>query len=272
LLRLTPVGEAAEEELSASDRELVAATCARRAELELRGAAAFTIITQALIDLRADSQIVDLSSRAIAEEIRHSEIYLELGSRYSPVALARPRVAPIEIPAHPGVAPDLRRVLHVVGMCSINETMACAFLELCLDGARSQTTRVALREILADEIRHARIGWAYLASPGIQEVTFREVERRLVPMLCAQLAGWRKQIETLPEGEVSEHGCPSGPAIGEASVKALHEIVLPGFAAVGLDVTEARRFVAGELPCSACGQAFSRPGRRDIRAGRAEQT
>jgi hypothetical protein len=76
-------------------------------------------------------------------------------------------------------------------------------------------------------------------------------------MLCVQLAGWRKQIETLPAGEVSEHGCPSGPAIGKATVRSLCEIVLPGFAAIGLDVTEARRFVGGELPCSACGRAFS---------------
>ncbi len=260
---MTPGSEDAREELSASDRELVATTCARRSELELRGAAAFTVVTQALIDLRADSRIVDLSASAIAEEIRHSEIYLELASSYSPKLVARPRVAPIEVPAHPGLAPELRRVLHVVGMCSINETMACAFLELCLEGARSQATRIALREVLADEIRHARIGWAYLASGGVGEGSSREVERWLVPMLCAQLAGWWKQIETLPEGEVPTHGCPSGRAIEEAAVRSLHELVLPGFAAVGIDVTEARRFVTGEVPCFACGRALTRPRGRD---------
>jgi hypothetical protein len=253
---VTPTGEQASEELSASDRKLVATTCTRRAELELRGAAAFTVITQALIDLRADSRIVDLSARAIAEEIRHSEIYLELASSYSGSDVARPEIAPIEIPAHPGVAPDLRRVLHVVGMCSINETMACAFLELCLEGARSHVSRVALREILADEIRHARIGWAYLASAGVRPGTHREVERWLIPMLCAQLAGWRRQIETLPAGAVAAHGCPSGAAIEEAAVGSLNELVLPGFAVVGIDVTEARRFIAGEVPCSSCGSPF----------------
>lgn len=264
---MTPAGSDASETLSAPDRELVATTCARRAELELRGAAAFTVITQALIDLRADSRIVDLSARAIAEEVRHSEIYLALSSSYSPTGVGRPQVAPIEVPAHPGLGPKLRRVLHVVGMCSINETMACAFLELCLEGAQSHATRVALREVLADEIRHARIGWAYLASGGVEKGTYREVERWLVPMLCAQLAGWWKQIETLPEGEVRTHGCPSGRAIEEAAVRSLHELVLPGFAAVGIDVTEARRFVTGEVPCPACGRAFSRPRGRDVLVG-----
>ena len=255
---MTPAGDQASDELSASDCELVATTCARRAELELRGAAAFTVITQALIDLRADSRIIDLSARAIAEEIRHSEIYLELASSYSGSEVVRPEVAPIEIPAHRGVAPDLRRVLHVVGMCSINETMACAFLELCLGGARSHASRVALREILADEIRHARIGWAYLASVGVRTGTHREVERWLIPMICAQLAGWWRQIETLPEGAVAAHGCPSAAAIEEAAAGLLNALVLPGFAAAGIDVTEARRFIAGEVPCSSCGSLFPR--------------
>lgn len=258
---MTPGGDETIEGLSLPDRALVAATCARRAELELRGAAAFTVITQALIDLRADARIVDLAARAIAEEIRHSEIYLELGSSYSGTDAARPEIVPIEVPQHRGAAPDLRRVLHVVGMCSINETMACAFLELCLAGAQSKATRSALREVLADEIRHARIGWAYLASSGVNEGMRREVERWLVPMICGQLAGWWRQIETLPGGEVPAHGCPSGAAIEEATIGSLHHLVLPGFAAVGIDVTEARRFVGGEVPCPDCGRALSRPKR-----------
>jgi hypothetical protein len=258
-------------ELGASDRALVAATCARRAELELRGAAAFTIVTQALIDLRADARIVDLSARAIAEEIRHSEIYLELAGRYAEAAVARPAVAPIDVPAHPGAAPDVRRALHVVGMCSINETLACAFLELCLDGARSlhsATMRSALRDILADEIRHARIGWAYLASPGGTEAVRREVSRWLVPMLCAQLSGWWAQIETLPGGpaqHAAQHGCPSGAAIAAATVRAVHELVLPGFAALGIDVAEARRFVTGAERCHACGGVFRVPLSKESR-------
>ena len=138
-------GDLAELDLPAADRLLIATTCSRRAALELRGAAAFTLVTQALIDLRADSRIVDLSARAIAEEIRHSKIYLDLASLYSGADVPRPDVEPIEVPAHEGVAPEVRRLLHVVGMCSINETMACSFLELCLEGAQVARARTALR-------------------------------------------------------------------------------------------------------------------------------
>ncbi len=226
----------------------------RRAELELRGAAAFTVVTQALINLRADARSVDLTARAIAEEIRHSVSYRALASYHAQASVPRPEVAPIEVPAYPGLQPELGRVLQVVGMCSINETMACGFLELCLAGARSTMVRSALREVLADEVRHARIGWAYLASPDGTEVVRRTVAQWLVPMLCAQLTGWWKQMETLPAGEAIEHGCPSGKSIAEATRKAVRELVLPGFATLGVNVTEARRFVAGEIACSACGK------------------
>ena len=264
MLRVTPQ-EAAD--LPEDDRLLVATTCARRAELELRGAAAFTVVTQALIELRADSRIVELSARAIAEEIRHSDIYFELASHYARAALPRPEVAPIDVPEHAGVSAELRRVLHVVGMCSINETMACAFLELCLDGATSGKVRAAVREVLSDEIRHARIGWAFLASPVVTASVRREVGRWLVPMLCAQLEGWWRQIDTLPEGEVAGHACPSGQAIAEATLKSLGDLVLPGFQELGIDVSEAYRYAAGEVACPACGGWV---GRRADTPARAE--
>jgi hypothetical protein len=257
VLRVTPDTPEGAGDLTEDDRQLVAATCARRAELELRGAAAFTVVTQALIDLRADARIVDLSARAIAEEIRHSDIYLELACAYARASLTRPEVAPIEVPAHEGVAPEVRRLLHVVGMCSINETMACAFLELSLAGATSATVRAGLREVLSDEIRHARIGWAYLASPGVTAGLRREVERWLVPMLCAQLEGWWRQVDTLPAGEVPGHACPSGAAITQATLKSLGDLVLPGFQTVGIDVTDACRYAAGQAPCPACGNYLS---------------
>lgn len=246
-------------ELSDDERLLVATTCERRAQLELHGAAAFTVVTQALVDLRADVRIVDLSARAIAEEIRHSEIYLELASSYARRTVPTPAVTPIDVPAHDGLEPGLRRALHVVEMCSINETMACAFLDLCLSGATAAPVRSGLREVLSDEIRHARIGWAYLASPGVPDGARREVARQLVPMLCAQTEGWWRQVETLPAGDVAAHGCPSAAAIARAALTSLDDLVLPGFESLGFEVGEARRFVAGSAACPACGKHLRRP-------------
>ncbi|MGO9837116.1 MAG: hypothetical protein ACLP1X_23210 [Polyangiaceae bacterium] len=223
--------------LDPETRHFVATTAARRSELELRGAAAFTAVTQALTDLRADLRIVDLSARAIAEEIDHSRIYLSVARAYAGEELPTPPPEPIAVPAYPRVGADGERVLQVVGMCSINETMACGFLELCLQGATAPGVREGLRRVLEDEIRHARIGWAYLGSPDVGDAERRLVSEWLQPMLRAQWRGWCDQIATLPAGECVEHGCPSGKAIERAANASVRDLVLPGFARAGIDVT-----------------------------------
>jgi hypothetical protein len=242
--RPLPPPDASIAALEASARASVAATSARRAALELEGAAAFTAVTQALIDLRAAAGIVDLAARAVAEEIRHAELYLELARAYGG-DVGPLRAAPIPIPEYPGTSPEHQRVLRVVGMCSINETMACSFLELCLASATTPLARAALREILEDEIRHARIGWAYLGSPDTGDAERRLVSAWLLPMLRVQWDRWRAQIATLPAFELPAHGCPSPAAIDRAALASLRELVLPGFARAGVDVEEATRWVAG---------------------------
>lgn len=230
--------------LDDDSRRFVAATAARRSGLELQGAAAFVAVTQALIDLRADIRIVELSARAVAEEIEHSKVYLALARAYAIESVTAPRPAPIEVPSFPQVSRDGQRLLHVVGMCSINETMACSFLELCLKGATTVPVRSALRCVLEDEIRHARIGWAYLGSPDIGAAERRLVSEWLLPMLRAQWRGWRAQIATLPEGDRLEHGCPSKAAIEQAAAASIEGLVLPGFQRAGVDVSGARAWFA----------------------------
>jgi hypothetical protein len=232
--------------LDARSRRIVAETCGRRSELELRGAAAFTAVTQALIELRADTRVVDLSARAIAEELRHSEIYFSLGRAYGLSEGDPPRPAPIEVPRFPTVGADGERLLQVVGMCCINETMACAFLELCFSGAEVELARDAIREVLEDEIRHARIGWAYLGSADVGDAERRLVSRFLVPMLEIQWSSWREQIATLPPDDLAKHGCPSPVAIERAAAASLRNLVTPGFATAGVDVRRAEEWAGRE--------------------------
>jgi hypothetical protein len=239
--------------LSDDARRLVEDTSERRAALELKGAAAFTIVTQALIDLRADARIVDLSARAIAQELEHSRIYLALATAYRGAEVDSPRVEPIDAPRFSRAPAEVRPLLQVVAMCSINETMACGFLALCLRGATEPAVRRAIHDVLADEIHHARIGWALLGSPRVAQPQRVEVGRWLVPMLEAHLTGWRAQIATLPEGAVPEHGCPSGPAIERAALATIRDVVIPGFASAGIEVAAARRWLEAGPP--------DRPGR-----------
>jgi hypothetical protein len=236
-------------------RGLVAALCARRAALELEGAAAFTAVTQALVELRADVRIVELSARAIAEEIRHADIYRELASAYGAAEPAPPRAVRIAVPSYAGVSPRQENVLRVVGMCCINETMACSFLELCLLGATAPPVREGIREVLGDEVRHARIGWAYLGSRDAGDAERRLVSAWLLPLLQAQWARWREQIASLPAFDLPAHGCPSSAAIERASLDSMRDLVLPGFARAGVDIAQAQDWLGREHPRAATGPA-----------------
>jgi hypothetical protein len=231
--------------LTPGEKLVVSTTCIRRAHLELQGAAAFHLVSDALRTLGADPRIVALSDAAIGEELRHAEIYRLLGVAHGApdVPLAPPEVLPV--PAHAGVPAELVPVLHVVGMSAINETLACGFLELSLDGATDPAVRDGVREVLGDEIRHGRIGWAWLASAGVQARA--QVAPYVLPLLRAQVAAWRAQIATVPGG-VPSHGCPGGPAIEAAMVAAIGELVLPGFEHLGLDVAEARAWWRAGAP------------------------
>jgi hypothetical protein len=239
--RDTTVGQ-----LDESSRRHVVATHLRRAGLELQGAAAFAAVTQALLDLRAPTTVIDLCARAVPEEIRHSEVYLTLAQAYSDSPLEAPRASPIDIPEYPAAGADGERLLRVVGMCCINETMACSFLELSFAGATAPLARRGIQEILEDEIRHARVGWAYLGSIDVGPAERRLVSSWLVSMLRSQWSHWRDHIATLRATDVIEHGCPSPAAIERSSLQSIHTLVLPGFMRAGVDITAARQWAKSE--------------------------
>jgi hypothetical protein len=169
-------------------------------------------------------------------------VYLELAHIYGGVVLPAPEPAPIAVPVH-GVPPRLERILQVVGMCSVNETMACAFLELCLDAAEGPIMQAALREVLGDEIKHARIGWAYLASARLDDGERQVIARAILPLVQMQWRGWCEQLATLPDAALPEHGCPARAAIESAALAAVAELVLPGFAHLGYPVEAARKWL-----------------------------
>jgi hypothetical protein len=229
--------------LDRASRDLVATTNARRAGLELQGAAAFEAVSRALVELRAPASIVELSMRAVSDELRHSNVYMTLAHAYADGDLPEPRPASISIPRYPSVGAHAERLLQIVGMCCINETMACSFLALCFAGARVPMVREGIRQILEDEIRHARVGWAYLGASDVGEGERRLVSAWLLPILREQWAHWREHIGSLPQGDLAEHGCPSPVAIEQASFESIRTLVLPGFARAGVDIAAARQWV-----------------------------
>jgi hypothetical protein len=222
------------EALSRDEREIATAVWAGRADAELRAGGSFAYLADVLPAAGADPSLVALARRAITDERRHSELCWRLASRYAGRELPPPQRLPVSIPRHRKASIELRRVLHVVGMSCLNETTGSAFLEQCRAGASSPLARAALHELLSDEIDHARLGWAFVASPAVSAAMRAELAAWLPELIASNLAAWRRRPRYAITPGLVAHGCPSWDAVDGAVVAAIDDLLLPGFARAGV--------------------------------------
>jgi hypothetical protein len=135
-------------------------------------------------------------------------------------------------------------------MCCINETVACGVLEAALDQARSPLVRAALGTILADEIDHARAGWAHLASPQVTGEMKRALPRWLHRLHAAKLRELVEDDSPLPGEPFADHGMLSRERSRQVVHATLVDVIFPGFRRAGIDASLVESWASG---------AFHRP-------------
>src|SRR5215472_7573582 len=145
-------------------RERLGRQWASRATAELRVAAIFSVVSRGLFETGADPAVIHIAARAVSDEVRHADICRRLAVRYLGRDVAWPPPGRAAMPELAKAPKELRPTLHTVAMGCVNETIASAWLDESLRPATSPLARAALRELIADDIHHARLGWAHLAS------------------------------------------------------------------------------------------------------------
>jgi len=220
------------ERLSDAERAALAELWHARAASERRVADAFAVVAADLTSLGAPPTLTALARRAVDDEHRHAELARLVASRYAGRELEPPALLPLVVPEHPGASPRLAWTLHVIGHAAMNETLASAYLEASLAQARAPLARAAVQALLSDEIDHARIGWAHVAS--LDEAERHEVAPFLPALLASNLAMWRAIPRPSPgDGELSRHGVLSGDEVEDALGVAVRELIVPGLARFG---------------------------------------
>jgi hypothetical protein len=210
-----------------------------RAQGESATAETFQLISEGLAALHSEPEIITLANEAIEDELRHAERCWELACIYADRELAKLPPLTLNFPTYAGASEELRHTLHVVAQCCLNETTASAFLERSLQLAASAQVRSTLRELLGDEVRHARIGWAHLASPRLSTATRQAVAQWLPQLIATNLRMWRRRPAVVVEPVYPEHGVLAGATIDEVVEVALDQLILPGLRHVGIMVTRA---------------------------------
>lgn len=221
--------------LDASLRAGLGAYWEERARSELRVSEAFRLLGDELATTGVSDVVRDLVARTIEDELRHSELCRRLAERYAGRDVAPPRIEPVTLPAFEGADPDLRSALHVMALSCINETIAASWLSGCLALTTAPLAREANREHLREEITHARLGWAHLASSHVAKATRVGLGNWLGRLLRANVPQWFRPEASLLAAGVPDHGVPSVATTRALVLEAVRDVVLPGLTEVGVD-------------------------------------
>lgn len=235
--------------LAPAHRRLLVNLWRSQAATERRVATSFETVRDALAARGDDAGLVAVSDRAIDDEMRHAALCMDIASRYAGRAVSPPPSLPHERPTHPGASESLRRALFVLGQCALNETLASAYLDACLEVATHPLPRAALSELLSDEIDHARIGWAFAST--LDDAARDALQPWLLPLAVSNLRMWRQlSLPADPDGALAHHGVPSRARIAQSLLAAMNELAIPGFERFGFDVRALRAWSSRGAPCA----------------------
>ena len=226
--------------LSETDRIAVAGAWRGRARNELTTSSVFASLTRALIAFRAPREVVRQAANAVPDEVRHAEICMHVARAYWPDC---PDAEPSQVVEAPfEIRLDVSTVLYVVMQSCINEGAAAAYLQRALDEAEHPLARAALRDILTDEVHHARFGWTFLAGQAIDPEWRRPIAEAVPTLLQRVTDAWMEQLASgdVPRG----HGAISADHGKDVLRDAYDALILPGFDAVGIDSAPGRKWLA----------------------------
>jgi len=207
-------------------RDRLAAVWLEAARAEHASIASFANLSLRLLALGAPPDLVADAHAAALDEIRHARLAFELASAYAGTALQPVR---FDDAARMSAAGDLASLaIETLLDGCINETVAAVEAETAGAAADDPVVAATLREIAADEARHAELAWRIVAwcvrsgEPGLL-AALHEVAASVASAISAP-AG--------TAGDLASHGVLGAEAQATARAGVLREIVAPCLAAL----------------------------------------
>ncbi|HEX4339942.1 MAG TPA: hypothetical protein VH062_28740 [Polyangiaceae bacterium] len=221
----------------------MAGTWAFRTRAEIEATARFARMATDLARVGATDVVVQGARDAAADEARHRDLCAKLAAKWGePNALNH--VPPDQRIGRSDMDPRDRLLWELVAVCCISETMNTSLMTRCMEVAKEPEIRSTLHELLTDEVRHARLGWAHLAAERVagrgaflSEVLPRMLEASIEPGFLegAMVAPWTEALYEygeLPTSELVQIYCDT-----------LNLVVFKGLDAVGIDTSKGRAWL-----------------------------
>jgi bacterioferritin (cytochrome b1) len=228
----------------ASARELAARVWSFRLGSELEAAQRFGALAPLLRAAAASEVIVGMAEEAAVDELRHAELCRELVLHFGGAPPPEPEIA-LRWTAPAGIEGRERLFYEIVALSCVTETLSTALLGELVARATDTVCRQAMHSILCDEVKHSRLGWAFLA-----EEHARGVRDCVGPHLPAMLeATLGDELFRVPAGsdprlaQLAGLGSLERPERLRVVREALQSVVFPGLELFGIETAFGRRWL-----------------------------
>ena len=233
------------EDSEAIVRARVAATWAFRTRAEIEATARFARMATELAQVGATPVVVRGAADASADELRHRDLCARLAAKWGePNALAHE--PPRSRIGRSDMDPRDRVLWEIVAVCCISETMNTSLMTRCIEVAKDEEIRSTLHELLEDEVRHARLGWAHLAAE--RSVGRGQFLRDVLPLLLEASVepGFLEGPSPVPWTDaLYDYGELPWAELVQIYRDTLNLVVFPGLDALGVDSSKGRAWLAG---------------------------
>lgn len=213
----------------AEDEALAASRWSARAAAESASADRFDQIAVLLPAHGVPDALVDRLLAAAADERRHASICAEIARTLPDPTASGPRA--LGLPPLRGDTPAARLAEELTFLLAAGETLAISLLDAAAAPPCAPAIADALRQIQADEVRHAALGWELLdalrASAPDAEAWAPALSRMAALVVFSAIDG-------APDGGAPTWGVLDRARVRRQAGAALHEQIAPALARRGL--------------------------------------
>lgn len=209
----------------------------QRERVEVEAATLFRALAPQ-IAMNGHVALAALSHEAHEDELRHADLCRTLvnalrGER-AMAAVSREMEKEPDLQMGPTHLDDAQRALYAsVALGCVTETLSVALLIEIEKRAQHELVQQTAHGILVDEIRHSRLGWAYLEFASTAG-DVRWLGAHVDSMLVAALGEETGEATLGVEGSLEAYGVLGRSLAREVCETAIKQIILPGLARVGV--------------------------------------
>jgi hypothetical protein len=215
-----------------------------RIPTEYRSITGFSTLSFDFIAAGAPVDLVAVCHRVCIDELRHTELAVKMVELYGGHLPPLPREI-ASLPADESLTAVGQACRSAILLSCLGETFACTELAMLRDRAVDPVVRGVLTVFLADEIVHARVGWAYLAHAF--KTADDRTRRSVGEAIPGYIAGIGANLFGTAEAPAAVDVTNDDPRLGEHGVCSMSEeqslyrsfvpeVFLPGLRAIGVPV------------------------------------